>query len=435
MTSQTDTVTPKLIWVIEGGSGNFTKLGETWSRPRVARIRAKCSGSVCDDGNATTNDSESRMVLIFGGGYDTNQDSGIPTGTDSMGNAIYIVDPLTGSRIWWASSDTGASLVLSKMTYSIPSEITALDTNGDKSVDRLYFGDTSGQMWRIDLGDQIGATADGSSGYVLADIGCTGSARTTTPPCSATTNQNRRKFFYPPDVAQVKDTAFSSDANYDLVTIGTGDREDPLDLHTSNLSPVQEAVHNRIYAIRDYNYKTGAPTTTPAAITDADLYDSTPNNLGTLTGAALQTEIDDNVKTSKGWYFDLKEASALTLTNGLTTTWVGEKVLAKTVIFDGVLFFTTFIPANDSTALTTCQANEGLGRYYEVNYLTGTPAYDLDGDGTLDRFGVAGGGIPSEVIIVIRDGGVTGLVGTSGGAKQVAPGGGDTRYKTYWRDE
>jgi type IV pilus assembly protein PilY1 len=435
MTSQTDTVTPKLIWVIEGGSGNFTKLGETWSRPRVARIRAKCSGSVCDDGNATTNDSESRMVLIFGGGYDTNQDSGIPTGTDSMGNAIYIVDPLTGSRIWWASSDTGASLVLSKMTYSIPSEITALDTNGDKSVDRLYFGDTSGQMWRIDLGDQIGATADGSSGYVLADIGCTGSARTTTPPCSATTNQNRRKFFYPPDVAQVKDTAFSSDANYDLVTIGTGDREDPLDLHTTNLSPAQEAVHNRIYAIRDYNYKTGAPTTTPAAITDADLYDSTPNNLGTLTGAALQTEIDDNVKTSKGWYFDLKEASALTLTNGLTTTWVGEKVLAKTVIFDGVLFFTTFIPANDSTALTTCQANEGLGRYYEVNYLTGTPAYDLDGDGTLDRFGVAGGGIPSEVIIVIRDGGVTGLVGTSGGAKQVAPGGGDTRYKTYWRDE
>jgi type IV pilus assembly protein PilY1 len=435
MTSQNDTVTPKLIWAIAGGSGDFAKLGETWSRPRIARIRAKCTpSSVCDDGDASTNDSESRMVLIFGGGYDTNQDSGIPTGTDSMGNAIYIVDPFTGSRIWWTSSDAGASLVLSGMTYSIPSEITALDTNGDKSVDRLYVGDTGGQLWRIDLGDQIGGTGTGgSSGYKFADVGCSGGTRADN--CSVTVNQDRRKFFYPPDVAQVKDTAFSNDANYDLVTIGSGDREDPLDLHTSNLSPAQEAVHNRIYAFRDYNYKTGEPAAATSALTEANLYDATLNKLGTLTGAALQTEIDDNVKTSKGWYFDLKEASAITLTNGLTTTWVGEKVLAKTVIFDGVLFFTTFIPANDATAQTTCQANEGLGRYYEVNYLTGTAAYDLDGDGTLDRFGIAGGGIPSEVIIVIRDGGVTGLVGTSGGAKQVAPGGGDTRYKTYWRDE
>lgn len=435
MTSQSDTVTPKLIWVIQGGSGDYAKLGETWSRPKVARIRAKCTPSgVCDDGDASTDDSESRMVLIFGGGYDVNQDNAIPSSTDSMGNAIYIVDPFTGSRIWWASSDAGANLLLSGMTHSIPSEITALDANGDKSVDRLYVGDTGGQLWRIDLGDQVGGTGTGgSSGYKFADIGCTGGTRADN--CALTTNQNRRKFFYPPDVAQVKDTAFSNDANYDLVTIGSGDREDPLDLLTTNLSPVQEAVHNRIYAFRDYNYKTGAPATTPSALTEANMYDATDNKLGTLTGTALQIEIDDNVKTSKGWYIDLKEASAIALTNGLTTTWVGEKVLAKTVIFDGVLFFTTFIPANDATAQTTCQANEGLGRYYELNYLTGTAAFDLDNDGTLDRFGVAGGGIPSEVIIVIRDGGVTGLVGTSGGAKQVAPGGGDTRYKTFWKDE
>ncbi|MDH3563650.1 MAG: hypothetical protein OEN49_09700, partial [Gammaproteobacteria bacterium] len=109
--------------------------------------------------------------------------------------------------------------------------------------------------------------------------------------------------------------------------------------------------------------------------------------------------------------------------------------LAKTLVYNGVLFFTTFIPANDSTAQTTCQANEGEGRYYEVNLLSGAPMYDLDGDNALDRFGVAGGGIPSEVIIVIRDGGVTGLVGTSGGAKQVAPGSGQNRYKTYWYDK
>jgi type IV pilus assembly protein PilY1 len=433
MTSQSDTVTPKLQWVITGGSGDFAKLGQTWSRPKVVRIRAKCTSSACDDGNPATDDSQSRMVLILGGGYDPNQDNGIPTGTDAMGNAIYIVDPFTGSRIWWASNDTSANLVLSGMQYSIPSEITATDTNGDKSVDRLYVGDTGGELWRIDLGAQVGAASnDGSSGYMFADVGCTGSTRTS---CSATTDQNRRKFFYPPDVAQVKDTNFSTSENYDLVTIGSGDREDPLDLLTSNLSPVQEAVHNRLYAFRDYNYKTGAPASIPAALTDADLYDATANLLGTLTGTALQAEIDTNVKTSKGWYIDLKEANNVTLTNGLTTKWVGEKVLAKTLIYNGVLFATTFIPANDSTAQNTCQANEGEGRFYELNYLTGSPVYDLNGDGAVDRYAIAGGGIPSEVIIVIRDGGVTGLVGTSGGAKLVNPGGGQNRYKTFWWDE
>ena len=434
LTSQSAGVTPKLIWVIEGGSGSYTQLGQTWSRPRVARIRSKCTSSVCDDGNALTDDSESRMALIFGGGYDINQDNAIPAGTDSMGNAIYIADPFDGSRIWWASSDTSANLVLSGMTYSIPSEVAAVDTNGDKSVDRLYVGDTGGQLWRIDLGDQVGATGTGgSSGYKFADVGCTGDIRANS--CAATAKQNLRKFFFAPDVAQVKDTVYSVSEDYDLVTIGSGDREDPLDLLTTTLTPVAEAVHNRIYAFRDYDYKSGAPTTTPSALTDASLYDATANNLGTLTGALLQTEIDINVKTKQGWYFDLKEANSVTLTNGLTTTWVGEKVLAKTLIFNGVLFFTTFIPANDSTAANTCQANEGEGRYYEVNLLTGAPMYDLTGDTTLDRFGIAGGGIPSEVIIVIRDGGVTGLVGTSGGAKQVNPGSPDSRKKTYWYDE
>lgn len=442
MTSQSDTVTPKLMWVIQGGTGDFAKLGQTWSRPKVVRIRAKCTGSVCDDLNPATDDAESRMVLILGGGYDTIQDNSIPAGPDSMGNAIYIVDPFTGSRIWWASSAAGANLTLSDMQYSIPSEITAIDTNGDKSVDRLYVGDVSGQLWRIDLGDQVGAASnDGSKGYVFADITCSRNA-TNVRNCSSVSKQDWRKFFYPPDVAQVKDSNYSTSENYDLVTIGSGDREDPLDLLTSNLSPVQEAVHNRLYALRDYDYKTGAPAsmllatpTTPFALTHSSLYDATANNLGTMTGTTLQTEIDTYVKTSKGWYLDLKELSDVALDNGLTTKWVGEKVLAKTLIYNGVIFATTFIPASVSTAQNTCKANEGEGRYYEVNYLTGSPAYNLTGDSALDRYAFAGGGIPSEVIIVIRDGGVTGLVGTSGGAKQVTPGGGANRYKTFWWDE
>jgi type IV pilus assembly protein PilY1 len=460
MTSQSDTLTPKLIWAIQGGTGNFANLGQTWSRPLVARIRAKCTGSVCDDGNPATNDSQSRMVLILGGGYDTNEDNAIPAGTDSMGNAIYIVDPFTGQRIWWASSDTSASLVLSNMRYAIPSEIAAVDSNNDKSVDRLYVGDLSGQVWRVDLGDQIGAASnDGSTGYVFADVGCTGGTRLD---CSATTNQNRRKFFYPPDVSQVDDPNFSTSQFYDLVTIASGDREDPLDLLTTNLSPIQGAVHNRIYAFRDYDYTKGAPAsmlaatpTTPSAISESVMYDATADLLGSSDPTVKQAAID-SIRVGKGWYIDLKEANSITLTNGLNTQWVGEKSLAKTLIYSGTLYVTTFVPANDSTAVNTCQANEGEGRYYALNYLTGTAAFDLNGNNTidtLDRSTVVGGGIPSEVIVVIRDvppgspvnptggpgggcnGGVTAMVGTSGGAAGAQANPCTPRYKTFWYDE
>src|SRR5207302_4300883 len=96
-------------------------------------------------------------VLLFAGGYDTNQDNAIPAGTDSTGNAIYMVDPLTGSRIWWAGSDSHADLVLAQMKYSIPSDLMIEDTNGDGLIDRIYVGDMGGQLWRIDLSTQLGA--------------------------------------------------------------------------------------------------------------------------------------------------------------------------------------------------------------------------------------------------------------------------------------
>ncbi len=446
LTTQTqadpDKIKPKLMWVIKGGTGNFAQLGQTWSRPKVARIRFTCSGSECDDGNPNTNDSSSRMVLIFGGGYDTNQDNGIPAGTDVMGNAIYIVDPKTGTRLWWASSDTGASKVLAKMQYSIPSELTLMDSNGDKYIDRIYIGDTGGQLWRIDLAADMSDTSNGATdAYVFADVGCDSTSTTRRIHDSAgacptgTTLQGRRKFFYPPDVTQVDDPSYSTTAYYDMVTIATGDREDPLDLLTSNMTPVEEAVHNRIYAFRDYNYKPGPPAVTPSATTETEMYDASANQLGTLTGSSLTDEINNKVKSSQGWFIDLKEASSITLTNGLTTSWVGEKSLARTVIYAGVIYVTTFVPANDSTAQNTCQANEGEGRYYALNYLNATPVYDLNNDGAIERSTVVGGGIPSEVIVVIRDSGVTGLVGVSGGATQTKVKDKVTIFKTYWYEE
>lgn len=446
LTSTSTTFTPKLMWVIQGGSGNFAQLGETWSQPKIARVPYACSpASICDDSNPNTNDTNSRVVLIFGGGYDTNQDNAIPAGTDAMGNAIYIVDPITGSRLWWASSaatsGTGA-LNLPKMKFSIPSDLNLIDSDGNGTIDRMYVGDTGGQLWRFDLGTVPKADdSGGPKAYVFADLGCgSGSVHDSSGACpSATTAQDRRKFFYPPEVAPIKDATYSSNPNYDLVAIGSGDREDPLDLLTSALTSPQtkEAVHNRIYALRDYNYQTGAPGTAPTALTEADMYDATANNLATLTGASLQSEID-TVKTKKGWFINLKRTAAIQVPNGITTTWVGEKVLAKATIFDGVLHVTTFTPPNTTDNTTTCTPQEGIAMEYAMDALSAVGAADFNNDGTMDRSGQIGGGIPSEVVIVIRPDGTTGLInaGGKGGAPLGAKGiSSNNNARTYWYEE
>lgn len=433
----TDKIVPKLLWRIKGGSGSFAALGQTWSRPIITKIRIKCGNSICNDGNAATQDSELKTVLMFAGGYDPQIDTPgannvVPSGADTMGNAIYIVDPLTGSRVWWVSgTGSGANVELANMKYAIPSDLALLDTNGDGATDRIYVGDSRGQVWRIDLGDQIDpgqAGTGGSSGYVFADLGCQSGSRTND--CSATSRQNHVMFYYPPEVAQVEDKVYSTIASYDLVVIGSGNREDPLDKLTATVSSTEEPVHNRIYALRDYNYKTGAPAAAQSAITESNLYDATNNNLGTLTGGSLTSEIDTYVKNSKGWFLQLKESSS--------PNWVGEKALAKPVIFGGELFFTTFVPSSSSSSSSTDKCAplaEGAGRLYAVNYLNATAIYDFDKDGTKDRQTQVGGGIPSEAVIVIREGGVTTLVGTSGGAASPDVDLALPRYPTYWYEE
>lgn len=449
-------LSPKLLWVIQGGlTTGYERLGQTWSTPQVKDIRVKCNSCT------QAGDSEAMSVLIFGGGYNTDHDSGTfgpavtgatsPFGDQSAGgswgNAIYIADPATGERIWWVSSDTTANLVLSEMNFAIPSEPAAMDSNADGAVDRLYVGDTGGLLWRIDLGNQIDAKSagdGGSTGYVFADLNCERTA-VNARNCTATnvTQQSWRKVFYKPDVAQLRDSVYSLQPEYDMVVVSTGNRADPVDRLTK-LGSV-EAVHNIIFAIRDYNYSPGgafnpsAKESPPNAIDITTLMDLTTDKFATTNQATLDQLILDLQKLD-GWYVNLKETTPIVvapfpITGQADTEWVGEKGLAKPVIYDNVVYVTTYTPANNSTAALTCASTEGLGKIYALGLFNATAVVDLNQDGTNDRVTNVGGGIPSELVTVIREGGVTGLVGTSGGA--ASPGIGDRlpRGKTFWYEE
>ncbi|MDH3468756.1 MAG: PilC/PilY family type IV pilus protein, partial [Gammaproteobacteria bacterium] len=451
--ARTDQFAPKLLWVIRGGvDAGFEDLGFTWSNPQVTDIRVKCNSCTF------AGDSESSAVLIFGGGYDTNQDTTINdpngNGPDTKGNGLYIVDPTTGDKIVsiGGTAATGTyDLVVPDMEFSIPTDLALLDSNADGETDRLYFGDTGGQVWRVDLGDQLDKVSGNQTGGTavgkLADVSCAAGTRVA---CNSTAVQDRRKFLHAPDVAQVRDNNFSVTAEYDIVTIVSGDRADPLDQQTEGVAtpatPV-EAVHQRLYVFRDYlvadtvngtNYPQcvsgGSLSTCAAPLDESDLFDATDNVLQDETSASFPTAVAALID-STGWYIDLEEDTAITTPAG-NSTWIGEKGLARPVIFDETIFATTYVPANDQTALQTCTAREGLGRLYGLNLLKATAMVDFDesgGDPTdADRSIDLGGGIPSELVVVIREGGVTGLVGVSGGTAAPPLDSELPRFTTFW---
>jgi type IV pilus assembly protein PilY1 len=404
LTDNTTAITPKFLWKISPSTTGFSRMGQTWSKPRMATIQTT-SGYM--------------KVLVFGGGYDPNLDNGFGTAAtsnqDNLGNALYIVNPADGSLILSISgTGSGANIIAPNMHYSIPSRITIMDSDGDGVDDRLYFGDTGGQMWRVDLHGDIKLSGSGVQGTTvvgrLASISTAGGS----PPV------DERRIFEPPAVVQVKDSTYSNAAGgeYDYVMVGTGNRAHPLNTD----------VHDRFYAFRD-PFITAMPDTdsnnladsgypqTGGPITNADMVDVTTSILDT----------SNTTKSSMGWYYDFNESGT-----------TGEKVLSAPTAIAGAVFYTTYLPGVSNSA-DLCSANIGSGRAYDINFLTSKAALDWNENGSLDniadRSKALGGGIPSDVVPVFTKEGVVGIVGVEGGASQLGALTGLPRYRTYWYEE
>jgi type IV pilus assembly protein PilY1 len=219
----TDPERPRFLWKIGPETAGYSEMAQSWSTPHIGKIKYG---------------SSDKVVCFIGGGYDENQDKKTVTADDKRGRAIYVVDVQSGEQLWgWDYSRD------SSMRYSIPSDISRVDTNGDGYTDRLYVGDMGGRIWRFDIG---GSDTNAWSGKVLFN---------------ASTN-GKRKIFYPPDVTLEK--------GYEMVFFGTGDREHPNDA----------SVINRFYAVKDRGLNT--------TLTEDNLEDVTDglstNNFGNKEG-------------------------------------------------------------------------------------------------------------------------------------------------------
>lgn len=309
----------KPVWRWIKNSTDYPRLGRTWSTPQIARVNIQGAAQ-----------NEQKLVLIFGGGYDTSQDANTYT-TDSSGNGVYIVDLETGDLLWRASSDN-ADFNDSNMTHSIPSAITVLDTDGDRYADRMYASDMGGRVWRFDIWN--GKTkAELVTGGVLASLGGAAVA-----PADRTLADVRR-LYGSPDVAPI---TLRGSRPFINIAIGSGYRGHPLQTDTQD----------RFYSIRDYqpfNKRDNASySATDAVILDKDLVDITDK---------IDTPVPDG---SKGWKIEFRDAKRS-----------GEKVLADSVTAAGVIFFPTFTPLSPDPE-KPCLARTG-NRLYAVYAANGRP--------------------------------------------------------------
>ncbi|MGQ7844107.1 PilC/PilY family type IV pilus protein [Granulosicoccus sp. 3-233] len=320
-----DRTQPKLLWQIRGGSDDFEHLGQTWSKPIPTTIFYR---------------GEARDVVIFAGGYDTNQDPNTANLTasqtpDTTGNAIYIVDADTGTRLWAGQGNNGGDERFADMDYSIPSDIRVIDVNGDGLSDQMYVGDMGGQLWRFDF-QPFHQSGQLVYGGVIAKL-------------NGNNATDARRFYNEPDVALVA----SGGKRFLSVSIGSGWRAHPLN----------ERVKDRFYMIRSnsvysrpegYGKNTGSATSASySPITESDLVNVTDD---------LNPVLNDY-----GWMLELESS--------------GEKVMSQSVTINNQVIFTSYEPAASGDS---CSPAIGGGAAYVLDIFTGAPTVDLDDSDSSD---------------------------------------------------
>ncbi|PKG86438.1 hypothetical protein CXF85_01680 [Colwellia sp. 75C3] len=348
---------PFVMWTIKGGETGspFQELGQTWSQPKIIYSKLNLDGDTA------------KPSLIFGGGYDPAKDShsiGGINGADSQGKAIFMVDALTGALLW-DLGPTGDTVFAG--TDSIPSSIATLDSDGDGLTDRLYAGDTGGNVWRIDMPGDDGTKF---SVFKLAEFG----------PGEDANIIDDRRFFSEPSVvrAYITETIDSGkkdsddkaiivkqDVPYDAVLIGSGDRSNPMGIDTNK---------DTFFMIKDSNIRTlqfteSSVPAIPTVIRIGDLADYTNNPFAEFSSLNLtdtQTKAKEEllleVSLASGWKIKLEQ--------------LGEKSTSTALVINNVVYFTTFTPPSLIVDSEACELPSGQGWLYAVDLSLGISKYN-----------------------------------------------------------
>jgi len=397
---------PKFLWKYTHSS-----IEQSWSQAKLGDVRVDISGTVYK-----------KPVAIFAAGYDTGKDvEGIIGEDDDHGRGVFIIDLISGAHIWslrgfnncsdssyttsvacsgagetWTNTPTQSTTILysDDLKDSMPAAVTAVDSDSDTLIDKLYVADTGGNIWRIDL---YSSNRDYWSMHQMARLGRHEAGATYV-------NGSDRRFFVETGFVQTrKDTD-----NFDMLLIGSGHRNHPLESDTNN----------RFYAVIDrdllaYRYQDSSSATClddgppphadfdpfcrlkPAVVGTSDLFNATSTDFVYTT---IENGGDDH-----GWYISLG-----------TTTETREKVMGKASIIQGRMLFTAYNGYQEDN--NSCTVEDGDNYVYAINLHTGGASYDIDRDGDKDpadrKFLSDTPGILEDIPIhVDEDGDVSGISG------------------------
>jgi len=358
---------PSIMWHIDSDSAGFSQLGQSWSQPKIGYSKINVTGSG-DTGTAAP-------VLFFGGGYDPSKDVAGIGGNDSKGVGIYMVDAASGALKWNLAPSGGTTTFAG--TDSIPSSIGILDSDGDGLTDRLYTGDTGGNVWRIDMPGSSPSGADEPwTAFKLAAL-------------AGGSNATDYRFFSEPSIVRTFITetieAEHTDAEgatttivrthekpYDAVLLGSGDRSNPLGIDT----------HDRFFMVKDWLIRTqslisGNLPDDLVTVTATGLYDYTDNPFGDFTlpySAQEKTDLERlqiAVSLKSGWYMDFTQS--------------GEKSTSSAIVINGIAYFTSFTPPSLDPDVVICLPPNGQGWLYAVDLALGTKIYNWSAESTKNR--------------------------------------------------
>jgi type IV pilus assembly protein PilY1 len=316
---------PKFAWQIDGGTSDFPHLGQSWSNMTLAKV--------------PWNGSE-KVVLLFGAGYDIEEDDRSSRATNSLGKAIYMVDAKSGDKLWDASPDSGF-LRLTKMTNSITADITPVDFDGDSVTDYFFANDIGGRIWRFDIDKENSGANDFAKGGLIFDA-------------NGDSGSPYQRFYYAPSIAYF---AEEKSSGYLAISIGSGFRAHPL----------ESGSQDSFYIVKDYDV-----TTQPGTYTTL-----TPSDLANLESTST------DLQKKNGWKLALAS---------------GEKALSKSLTANGDVYFTTFSPTVSQANPGSCTADIGSSRAYIID-LKGDNDPDATSTGPIiNDEGISSVGIPAEVI-------------------------------------
>jgi len=335
-------------------------LGLSWSKPQVHKI--VISGAHVP-------------VWLFSGGYDVNQDSDSPAATDFSGKAVFATRISDGSL---TSLNFNAS-----NTTDMQNSIIGLfgaETAPFSLLNLVYATDLGGRLFGIH-DSLVDGTWEIQTLFKIPTGSVTSSDGTVFTP--------GRVLMYPPEAVQ--------NVGSQTVYFGSGNRERPTD---TSATDAFYAITNTWEVDSDDNKVTYSMN---------DLYDVTQNLIQDGdTDQVNQAEID--LAGAKGWY--------------LRFDGTGEKIVSSPVVFNKVIYFTTYTPSGVTTTSTdpcTVDTARGIAKLYAIDYQTGQAVFHLDGQNAgnnltkADRSVEIGTALPSPPVVVITQEGAKLLVGIEGG--------------------